>query len=566
MDTQTQTGSIAGIRTYAKDLERKKAENGAVDMSTAKKKVPVPIVTLKKPEERKYQAPSWTGNKKPVPPPPGKKEAIDEKLPDIPKSTSETSEPTLKPISAPKPNKESSIVIDNEDAASAVILSDTKKDRFKLVPSIFSSIADWFAEMKRKRAAKKIPKYTVPDATRRKGVIQRATSKTGKLTTFDHTSIQERIRARKERSTPREPLTIWTAKTEPGYPLLEAPEEVVSNVQVFPKKSFRSPATPVVEVPKPEPVIVKAPEPIPVIEKIPEPVVKVERPPVVVPPQPTVSTQEIKQPEPETLVEEVNLPVETEPEASEVVPVKRTVPTEVRPITNLNPKSFKEWLFIINTNVISLGVAGIVLALVVVGSGLYFWYSSQSGQLEIIVSPNYPAALTSPLQPVKLTATTKADLLNVVSENNNQSSFDVLQLILVDPLSTTGLIPASEVASILNPNLNAAFTQSLKYIYFGSVRKNDPFIILSITDPATAKGGMLAWELSLHDDLAGLFKNTGNLPATKFKDSVIENTDVRILENADGNNTLIVYGTANRGTIIITNKVETYKELIELIK
>lgn len=544
MDTKIQTGSISGIRTYAKDLEKKKAENGSAVTTVDTKAVTKPeLITAKKAAERKYQAPSWTGNKKTSEP----VEVETEKVPEIPK----VPEPTLKPISAPKTTSTSSIVIDNEDAASAVILSDTKKDRFKLFPRIISSISNWFSEIKRKRNAKKIPKYTIPEATRRKGVIQRATSQTGKLTSFDHTSIQERIRARQERATPKEPLTIWTAKTEPGYPLLEAPEETVTNVQVFSKKSFRTEERP----PVLEEVVTKQknnPPPPPAVAEV----------PLVEEVEPTEYAEDLQ--EPATEPDSIPQYEEVEPEPAE----KEYVATEVKPVTVLKPGSLKEWLFLINTNAISLGVVGIVAAIGIVGTAGFLWYGSQVNTLEITTTPNHKAILTAPLQLVALPVPTKESIIGSVRNNTQQSSYAVLQLIFVDTPAGHNLVPAPKIITTLSPSLNTAFTQSVSDVYFGAVDKTDPFVILSITDATTAKGGMLAWEKSLPSDLSDLFSVSSTQTATsglKFKDIEIDKTDLRILENAQGE-VVLLYGLANRNTIIITDKISTYQTLVKIIK
>lgn len=98
----------------------------------------------------------------------------------------------------PPPKSTVDIRIENAEAEAATIITDTKKDRFKLFPAISASIKGWFSNKKAEKAAKKAPKYTVPETTRRQGVIQRATSVTAKSTTADHDSIQERIRRREE--------------------------------------------------------------------------------------------------------------------------------------------------------------------------------------------------------------------------------------------------------------------------------------------------------------------------------------------------------------------------------
>lgn len=90
------------------------------------------------------------------------------------------------------------IAVSNEDSESATIITDTKKDRFKLFPAISASIKKWFGDYKKNKELKKVPKYTVPETARRKGIIQKATSQTGIGETADFDSIRERVKQRQK--------------------------------------------------------------------------------------------------------------------------------------------------------------------------------------------------------------------------------------------------------------------------------------------------------------------------------------------------------------------------------
>ncbi|KKT77677.1 MAG: hypothetical protein UW75_C0057G0006, partial [Parcubacteria group bacterium GW2011_GWF2_44_8] len=242
MDTETKAPTkLAAIRTYAKDLDSNRnhkasaaAEPVVVETAEQMVKEPVRASDTLTTKVSRVEVPA----SKPVP-----KKA--------PKEV-----PALKPITPTK--NDPTIIMDNEDGAAATIITDTKHDEFKLIPAIINSIHDWFLAKKRGYKAKKIPKYTVPDTTRRKGIIQKATSKTGKFASSDFSSIQERILERKANAAAKalrddEPDTIWTANTEPGFALLaETTTQKISNVQMVARKSFR--ATPTEEVPKPEPI------------------------------------------------------------------------------------------------------------------------------------------------------------------------------------------------------------------------------------------------------------------------------------------------------------------------
>src|SRR3989338_10051788 len=241
MDTETKAPTkLAAIRTYAKDLDSNRnhkasaaAEPVVVETAEQMVKEPVRASDTLTTKVSRVEVPA----PKPAP----------KKVPKV---------PALKPITPTK--NDPTIIMDNEDGAAATIITDTKHDEFKLIPAIINSIHDWFLAKKRGYKAKKIPKYTVPYTTRRKGIIQKATSKTGKFASSDFSSIQERILERNANAAAKalrddEPDTIWTANTEPGFALLaETTAQKISNVQMVARKSFR--ATPTEVVPEPEPI------------------------------------------------------------------------------------------------------------------------------------------------------------------------------------------------------------------------------------------------------------------------------------------------------------------------
>ncbi len=148
-------------------------------------------------------------------------------------------------------------------AGPATIITDTKKDRFRLFPAIGDSLKKWFEDNKKNFLTKKTPKYTVPETTRRKGVIQKATSKTGTFVASDHSLIYKRIKERdqetKERvasndikrnignvqvikkrttkETPEHtPTTTWSSHIESTFPLLDEGE--TNNIRKHSQKGY----------------------------------------------------------------------------------------------------------------------------------------------------------------------------------------------------------------------------------------------------------------------------------------------------------------------------------------
>ena len=80
----------------------------------------------------------------------------------------------------------------------AVVITDTKRNRFSLTEALGTSMTQWWHTKKEEARKRKLPKYTIASAERRKGVIQKATAKTGRESTADHEAVVSRIKAAKQ--------------------------------------------------------------------------------------------------------------------------------------------------------------------------------------------------------------------------------------------------------------------------------------------------------------------------------------------------------------------------------
>ena len=90
--------------------------------------------------------------------------------------TNDNDEPSTKKIRVEKKK-----VVNTNTGYNSTIITDTKSNAFSLFPEIVTSIKSWFKKLSAYQKRKKTPTYTVPETTSRKGVIQRATSKTGTI-------------------------------------------------------------------------------------------------------------------------------------------------------------------------------------------------------------------------------------------------------------------------------------------------------------------------------------------------------------------------------------------------
>ena len=562
MVNTTPSKSLSGVRTFAKDMAKNQALSDQVvnkpDTLSNPAQKPVP-----KAEPRIYQAPSWTGNKNKSLPKKPESQNLEEK----PKP-----EQTLQPISAPKIDRET-IIVSNDNDRQGVIITDSKRNRFRLFPAILKSIQQWFTDLSLKRAVKMTPKYTVPETSLRKGVIQRATSKTGKFASADSLSIHERIRLRKEKATPKTPTTIWTANTEPGFPLLKAGENRISNIKVVLKKSLQNLTEEVTprEVP-PQPkapivIITKAPvATLPNTNNIPiefTETVVIKPPPIAIPVLETITVI----PFPEPIVEHlVNQSLELTP----LISTKEERVAASEKVTRLKPTSLKEWLFSRSINTISIGVFAVVLALIIVSVSGYVWLNSKLPPPTINTAPNYQTLIDGPLQLIYPKTLTRAGLFEEVINSFKNTEGEVAQQIFVASVDGKTLLKPETVLDTMDFSLEPAFLKSVSYIYFGGLRKNIPFVLIDTTDYTTTRGGMLNWETTMSEDLSPFFNynqpyDAGTVKTAIFVDAVINQTDVRILRTLSGAE-LLVYGLINRDIVIITTNSTSFTEIKNLLK
>ncbi len=569
---------LVSIRTFAKDLEAKKHQKAdlpatASDIPGTKRPSPVVAPIIKTKSTPVYTSPQWTTKIKPSEPKPIPKQEEKQTSP-IREVTDQTKNEKTTPANQ-------NITGISESDVEATILTDKKRNSsFKLFPAIGHSLKNWFKGVNDKYFTKKTPRYTVADTSLRKGVIQKATSKTGKLETFDHQSLQAKIKARENRVGAEPAKTIWTANTEPGYALLDGEVEVskITNVEAVPRRTFTVEAPKATEVDtrwdevpaqiteEPKPIVEKKPE---VLMAKPEPIINPEAPRKVVLAEPIISpnleVEEVK-PELTTEVLEVVVPVE--------VPVPTTTPKRGRvvSVTKIKPSRLSDWLFSTSTNALSLGTSGLILAMIVTGAfGYLLWSSYKPATPTLITQINVlPEALEAPLQPIYTDNLSREAIFAAIIDNQKNNQHDIFYLVLVSSPTGKEVLPAISVISSLNLSLRPAFANSIKNIYFGSLRQSNPFIILDATDKAMSLGGMLAWEDKVIEDLAPIIKSfkpnlsTDNV-SKNIKDEIVLGNDTRVITDLN-DEILLAYTITSNNKILITDNISTLMSLINLVK
>lgn len=589
MDNKLSGNKLAGLRTFAKDQENKNSK--ATTTST-------PVEVIKNPEirEQKKSTPSEHDFKIHHP----KKEVAEIEENIKPEVVIKTVTPTSTLVTAKKTDKKITISTENDEADSATIITDTKKDRFKFFPAISESIKNWIEKIRKNRIAKKAPKYTVPETTRRKGVIQKATSLTGKITSSDHDTIQERIRQRQaveeEKKETDENIT-WTPNTEPGYLLLEESASQISNVQVQQRKSFFTTEQDIVvknlqslknskseyateedsaslwestksdnetTVPKlaPQTVVDTNPE-VKILqtlspEKISEPTLNQNVSELI--PEKLIAPEPIKIPATHVVVQSIPLT----PTIDGVEPdTENEIDREQEP-----SNQDKGFLLSQNTNALAFSVFGVISAILIIIVIGYIWSNSQEAE-KVPNITDYPKVINADINFVFQPITNKYDFVSRITSEFGKSQADASQFVFITTPESQTAIKPSALLTHLGIKLDANFSQSITNLYFGQIHHTNPFISFTVTDTETARGGMLVWEQNMRSEIYPILKlptlESDSLSNTKFIDAMISGVDVRVLRGINGEEE-IIYGFTDSHTIIITNNSTNFGELLQLTK
>lgn len=456
----------------------------------------------------------------------------------------------------------------------ATVITDTKHKRFRLIPSAIASIKRWFKDLTKKRK-KAAPKYSVPEADRRKGVIQKATSKSGSVFTADNDTLREQIRRRRHESEEArrkaeaearakaeakpesEPETSWSPYTETGFPLLEDGDETPvtdtapKNVTIeFKKQTPLQTAPPATEPPaseagpteapktEPEPELMPKPEPTPIA---PEPV-----PQASVTPEPTPEPVPPAEPEPEPVPEPE--PQEAFEPSDEPIQNVRTSDTfeesEPRPI---------DWR---DTNTLTMIIFGVIVVLAVAGL-LVLSLMRQSQPVTPVTAP-FQTQFLAGAQTERVDYAPGENLTELIIAKSDELP---LGLIDVQIHGTDGeVLPPGVVIDGLGFSLIPSFRQSVTDVRFSTINQSDPILIFDFNDAVSARGGFLAWERTMASDLVELYRISAN-SSLSFTDDTVQGVDVRVMRTREGE-TLIVYGIVDENTALIANSIEDFSQVL----
>lgn len=226
-----------------------------------------------------------------------------------------------------------------------------------------------------------------------------------------------------------------------------------------------------------------------------------------------------------------------------------------------------------------LPLLGIILFVSGVGALVIIYYKMSSNNAPIEVALNSSLIQYTDKKSVDLDATklpvgisareiiTK-NLSSELSKYNKPAGSVLYLQFLYNKVELSSEDFFRNVAVSAPPALTRAFGQKyMAGVY--SFDTNGIFLISSVDDYGNAYTGMLKWENSIAEDLPPLFK-TSELSSVSFsvasgtpifKDDAFNNQDVRILRNSSGE-TVLVYGFADKNTLIITSDEKIYQAIV----
>jgi hypothetical protein len=553
------------VRTYARDLEEERKKRGlsapandpAIPHGVGKpvpQSIPVPVPT---------KIPKKTTTQKAAPLPANHIVAAPERPTSVSAAVLATREDEMKKAAASLPTaipsfhdlkklsdqavsktslsravtSEARITI-TDDESGATIITDTKADRFKVAPSIFSSLKRWWARRQADRKALRAPKYVVPETERRKGIIQQATSHSGKAITDDRAQLRDQVMRRNTAPKVHEPDTTWTPNTETVFPLLEAPESEpsvrVTNVQVTPKQRGEV-RTPVV----PPPIV-----PAPVMAPTPTPAVTWDTP-VVAAIIETPTPEAAPQTEPELITVEEDLVVDEDaPHDDSTKSVSRE---DLR--TRLAVQQTTPTVRWYTTNLLSAAVVGSVVVITAVVFGVRAYLTTP----DPLPTPIYEGVLISaPTINLPLATIDRATFMEALAIASDTRAVPATELFFIN--DGTVVAPAT-LLSLFSPSIDQNLAQNVRSVVFGWYNKDTPFIVLDIADKVGVWGGLLKEENTFTSTLTPFFTFPATLQGT-FIDRKITTYDIRLLVDTTGNEYL-AYSFINDHTVIITKNHET---------
>lgn len=517
------------------------------------------------------------------------------------------------------PDKQVRVIQGENEYGDTTIISDKKKQRIDFITPIVESYESFKADLANLFKKGKKKTYEVPDTSRRKGIIQRATSQSGTSFTADYQRLRERLRLRAEGGELDDDEDLyWSPYTEAGYALLEPGEEdegveetpTISNVQVEPRKTAsersRSKSVEATDTPEPdtkpdqpavkskpkktipEPAIIEPTNQAPLVAAeptVPE-VAAEERAATSVTPDNTPSAEAEPTPQPtfEETAPEVPTPTPqpaapapqptpvAEPTPAPVIEPdpEPVVPTEVPPeppraqppaAPARSPRTAPDGPVLerFTTNTITLAAASALLAVVLLGFGI----SSLVGALNqsdtsTIPSDTFSGVTVLPLTALEYRVTNTETVFAFLRAEQANLGEDLTEVVLVQPNGDPWT--PHQILRLVDAETSDPFNAALTDVRFIMSANEPPTILFRVGNQSAAQGGVRMWEDRMSQNLSTLWPNSGT---GAFANRTINAVAGRSLISANG--PTITYTLTDTGFLVIAPSPGNYADVMTVL-
>ncbi|MDO8518214.1 MAG: hypothetical protein Q7S26_02915 [bacterium] len=240
--------------------------------------------------------------------------------------------------------------------------------------------------------------------------------------------------------------------------------------------------------------------------------------------------------------------------------------------------------------------AGVLFLLGALGLIAYFFAPARSVPIEQALPAPFITVDTTKIITIASGATRSDTMANLYDAKKESFSLGLVEWLVPVTPATSGALPeamsAQTLLGLLAPTIPADLLRTIQPTFLLGVHSfdiNQPFLILKVDSYGQAYSGMLAWERSMHQNLAPLFDyiprqripeeniatvstgsttlTTGSSPQatpllqTGFVDQIVANHDARVLQNNTGD-IYFLWTLLDRNTIVITTNENTLREII----
>lgn len=441
----------------------------------------------------------------------------------------------------------------------STVITDTKERDFKFIPSVITSIRSWFKKIVSLSKQKSTPKYSVPEADRRKGVIQRATSKTGTIFTADNETLKKQIRLRRSSLGPEDIETEanWSPYTEPGFNLLEAPEsehDSTKNVIV----EFKKKAKPTTDK-KPIQIV----EPTNKTNVVPDVDLIEEEEKEAITPEPVKDIRPEIAPEETSDTSFIEVTTET-PEITDVQTEVRSEPLAEERLSRSNRPRLRTRFGVIdtsdtNTLTVLIVVAVVTLIILIFAGRLLIQNLSDDTETIITQAVIEPVLQDSQLVSIVLTPDSKQQIPQLILTAITSAPDGIVELPILLPNEHE--VPASLLFNELQFKSLPSLRESITTTRFVTLNQSDPILLIRFADTDTVRGGFLNWEENMATDMRpiyGIPTEAGKI----FVDETINGIDVRSLKVND--ETVLIYGFIDENTLLVAKNPTDLTNVAEL--